>query len=282
MLMFAMGACSIEGTEITIPPTTYPPENSGPSKPIMKEPPRLTVSFGEDDTFDAVTGIYAWSYDNGDGTKSGIDVDSPHPLEMYEYLLPMETTESFVELQFEVPPQSLSVRCWNDTCWGNTMAEYEIATVSGNMLELKGHGYIYELEATWTGENLAANGSVHYVFYIVRHLVQYAHDNPLARTKQTGNIPESSYYGNTVTKILIDGKEYSFEGTDSVTLTDILITLEYDRALVCKCLPDFYVDTELGATYGVSLSGYARCEAGQADLTRGQLELIRKIIENQT
>lgn len=276
LLMLSMTACRTGSEETTIPPTTNPPGSSGPSRPVMKEPPRLTVSFGGGDTFDAITGTYGWNYDNGDGTTTGIEADSPHPLDLYEQLTPVETTVPFVELQFEVSPQSISVRCWDDTCWGNTQAVPEDAVVSGNMLELKGHGYIYEVIATWTGENLAAHGTVHYVFYIVKHNVQYAHDNPLARTSQSG------YCGNTVTRLLIDGTEYAFEGTDSVTLTDLLLHLEYDPDLVCKCLPDLYVETEFGMTYGVSWSGYARCEAGQAALTEEQMAQIRSVVENQT
>lgn len=249
ILMLSMGACSTESTETTMLPTIDPPGNSGPSKPTMKEPPKLTVSFGPGDSFNAANGSYGWSYDNGDGTMSGIKADSPHPLDLMDQLTPMETTVDTLELQFEVQPQSISVRCWNDSLWGNTSAESQKASLSGNMLELKEGGFIYEVEATWTGENLAAEGSVRYVFYIIKHSVQYAHDHNLADTPQTVENPVNEYCGNTITKILIDGIEYSFMGTDSVTLTDILINLEYDPTLVCKCLPDFYVETEFGMTY---------------------------------
>lgn len=282
MLMLFMSACSTENTETTMPPTIDPPGNSGPSKPTMKEPPKLTVSFGPGDSFDAATGTYGWRYDNGDGTMSGIEADSPHPLDLMDHLTPLETTVDMLELQFEVQPQSISVRCWNDSQWGNTGAESQKASLSGNLLELKEGGFIYEVEATWSGENLAAEGTVHYVFYVIKHSVQYAHDHSLADTPQTVENPVTGYCGNTLTTIILDGKEYTFMGSDSVNLTDTLINLEYDPALVCKCLPDFYVETEFGTTYGVSWSGYARCDEGQANLTEEQLDQIRSIVDNQT
>ena len=95
--------------------------------------------------------------------------------------------------------------------------------------------------------------------------------------------PVTGYCGNTVTTIDLDGKTYSFEGSDSVNLRDVLINLKYDPMKVCRCLPEFTVTTELGGPYGVNLSqGYARCSDGQADLTEEQVELIRQILNNQT
>ena len=63
------------------------------------------------------------------------------------------------------------------------------------------------------------------------------------------------------TTIDLDGKTYSFEGSDSVNLTDVLINLKYDPMKLCRCLPEFAVTTELGGPYGVkgrqqSHSGY--------------------------
>jgi hypothetical protein len=282
-MLFAMAACAAQDPAASMPsPTTDPPGSSGPSKPAMKEPPRLTVSFGEGDTFDAeICGFY-WSFANGDGTMSGIKADSPHPLDPQLQLTPIETTESRVELQFEVPPQRISVCCWSDTLIGNTSAPAENASVSGSMLELKPGGYIYEVTAVWNGENLAAEGTVRYVFHLIKHSVQFAHEHTASDASQpTGGEPVA-YCGNTVTKILLGSEEHSFMGSDSVNLTDLLMNLNYDPMLVCKCLPDFYVETEFGMTYGISLSGYARCEEGQADLTGEQLALIRQILENQT
>ena len=101
-----------------------------------------------------------------------------------------------------------------------------------------------------------------------------------AAEPQTVEDPISGYCGSTVTEVTLDGETYSFWGDDSVALTDIVINLAYDPAAVCKCLPEFTVDTEFGDSCGVNLTeNYVRCEAGQAPLTAEQTEAIRGIIE---
>lgn len=101
-----------------------------------------------------------------------------------------------------------------------------------------------------------------------------------AAEPQTVEDPISGYCGNTVTTVTLDGETYSFWGGDSVTLTDIVINLSYDPEAVCRCLPEFTVDTEFGDGYGVNLTeSYVRCEAGQAPLTAEQTETIRGILE---
>ena len=48
---------------------------------------------------------------------------------------------------------------------------------------------------------------------------------------------------------------------------------------VCRCLPEFTVDTEFGG-YDVDLTeSYARCESGQAALTAEQTDSIQGIWE---
>lgn len=110
-----------------------------------------------------------------------------------------------------------------------------------------------------------------------------AHEHQPAETPQTVENPVSGYCGNTVTTVRgwNDGEEegVSFWGGDSVTLTDILINLEYDPETVCRCLPEYRVDTEFGDGYGMNLTeAYARCGAGQAPLTAEQAETIQDII----
>ena len=101
-----------------------------------------------------------------------------------------------------------------------------------------------------------------------------------AAEPQTVEDPVSGYCGNTVTEVTLDGETYSFWGSDSVALTDIVINLSYDPEAVCKCLPEFRVDTEFGEDFGVNLSEfYVRCEAGQASLTAEQAEEIQGILE---
>lgn len=88
------------------------------------------------------------------------------------------------------------------------------------------------------------------------------------------------YCGNTVTEITMAGETFSFWGSDSVSLTDLLINLVYDPEAVCRCGAEFTVDTEFGGGYQVSLSrSFVRCDEGQAALTAAQADIIRAIVE---
>ena len=105
------------------------------------------------------------------------------------------------------------------------------------------------------------------------------HVHAPAAEPETVDDPVSGYCGNTVTTVTVDGETYSFWGSDSVDLTAILENLAYDPGRVCRCMAEFTVDTEFGTGYGVSLTeNFARCEAGQADLTAEQAETIRGVL----
>ena len=107
-----------------------------------------------------------------------------------------------------------------------------------------------------------------------------SHSHTPAEEPLTVEDPVSGYCGNTITEVILNDETYSFWGGDSVTLTDILINLRYDPDQICRCLPEFTVNTEFGSGYGVSLSdAYARCEDGQAALTAEQVEQFRGILE---
>ena len=116
----------------------------------------------------------------------------------------MTTSDVTVELHFDVEPQDFTIRCWSDAYWGQMDAKEEKVTVNGNKLELKEGGYIYEVVATWTGENLAAEGTAYYSFYVI----QDDRCHTLAGQPQTVDDPVTGYCGNTMTTIVLDGNEY--------------------------------------------------------------------------
>ena len=101
------------------------------------------------------------------------------------------------------------------------------------------------------------------------------------RPFQGDNVTEheaAGYCGNTVTTVSREGRG---GGEASSALTDLLLYLDYSGN-VCRCLPEYSVDTEFGTGYGVNLTeGYARFGGGQADLTEEQVEQIREILERQ-
>lgn len=94
----------------------------------------------------------------------------------------------------------------------------------------------------------------------------------------------AGYCGNTITTIscnmLNSGPwERSFWGSESVEITDLLRYLDYSGD-VCRCAPEYTVNTEFGTGYGINLTnGYARYEGGQCDLTEEQVEQLQKIID---
>lgn len=97
----------------------------------------------------------------------------------------------------------------------------------------------------------------------------------------------AGYCGNTVTTVSCAAQpggeswEASFWGDDSVVLTDLLLYLDYSGD-VCKCLPEYRVDTEFGADYGINLTeGYVRHDGGQVSLTAEQTEQIQAILDRQ-
>ena len=255
------------------------PGSNGASRPTSEKPPLLQIRDGAGQSAEAVLGTYSWMYDRGNGIWTGVEADSLHPLQMQEYLTPFVTADDTIELLFDVPPQEIAVRCWSDSSWDDPDAPAEEIPLDENKLELKSGGYIYEVTARWTGENLAAEGTAYYGIYVIRD----GHGHEAAEKAQTVEDPYSGYCGNTMTTIILNGKEYSFEGSDSVYLTDLLLNLAYDPDKLCDCMSEFTVKTEFGGPYGVNLSqSYARYDGGQAELTKEQIEAIRVILNNQT
>lgn len=172
ILIFSMTACQSSG-QISCPAADEPvpinaPGSNGASKPTSKEPPVLLISDESGNTSKANTGTYIWTYDNGDGTKTGVCADSTHPLEWQEFVIPMTTTEETIELKFAVSPQEYSVRRWNESCWEDVDAISEKVEATGDVIELTDGGYIYEVVAKWTGESLNGEGTVHYGFYVIK------------------------------------------------------------------------------------------------------------------
>lgn len=113
------------------------------------------------------------------------------------------------------------------------------------------------------------------------------HTHALSEEDHTVDHEPAGYCGNTMTTVSretrLDGEpwEASFDGSDSVALTDLLLYLDYSGP-VCRCLPEYNVDTEFGTGYGVNLTeGYVRHDGGQVDLTAEQAEEIRAILDRQ-
>ena len=153
---------------------------------VFKEPPELTIVCGEEQAT-ALKGTYSWEYSNGDGTSTGIEADSMHPLDSKEYMneLPLaysykSSVDSFkAHLQFEAAPDEVEIRYWDESCWNDYSAESEeliVQVIEADYVDggfstdytaklLEGN-YIYEVVAKWNSSE-DYGGTARYSFYTV-------------------------------------------------------------------------------------------------------------------
>jgi hypothetical protein len=129
-------------------------------------PPELMLHYNGGSAM-ANLGSHSWNYDKGDGTWGGICVDALHPLDSFENQEPCQAASRYLELEFAYPPDFMTVRCWHQSQQGRSDAPGEEIRLVGNVLELKPHGYIYEVVATWEEGNRPFYGSACYAFYAV-------------------------------------------------------------------------------------------------------------------
>lgn len=100
----------------------------------------------------------------------------------------------------------------------------------------------------------------------------FAEDEQASTGATCGNTTATLYYGEHV---------YPLSGSSAVTVTNILYHLHYDPAMLCSCLPEITIDTELGTGYAISLTDhFVRHDGGQAALTIEQAEVLKQAIED--
>ena len=165
------------------------PKNNAVSQETatLKEPPALTVVYGENNSIEALRGTSSWMYANEDGTWTGIEADSMHPLNAKEYmpyleLLPIITSSRShlkVRMQWDTIPDKVTIRCWSDEYWGQYDAESEEISVKVLCIdssdggapcfsgELKDGNYVYEVIAEWSSAE-TYHGNACYSFYTVK------------------------------------------------------------------------------------------------------------------
>ena len=140
--------------------TTEDPTESGQA--VIDSIPTLSVSYGEEMVLDPRVGEASWKYLNADGTESAIASDGAHPLDGKEsspffVLDPYAETPFEIWLIWELPPSSVMVRYWDESCWGQLEAQpvgRELPSKGGNSayayyFEPQEGNYIYEVIANW-------------------------------------------------------------------------------------------------------------------------------------
>ena len=183
-----------------------------------------------------------------------------------------------VKLHFDVMPTSVSYTCW--PVEPEKGAEVNIGGVEYFREQLaffaKMGGYLYEISATWADNGQGFYGTANYYVYIIGQ----DHSHAIPTEAQTVKDPVTGYCGNTQTTLYVGNKRYAFSLGNSVTLTDILVNLDYQRNKTCRCMAEYTVDTEFGTGYEINLTeGFARYEKGQAELTQAQIDTIAEIIK---
>ena len=267
--------------------------------PSFPEPPVGTLVTPEQEVSMLPLG-YGWFVKQSDGTEIVTIADEPVISAMREFVTPIfigkeqaetvyrpvagsdvyEPTNTLgypVKISWEIPPKSVQCTAWPEAVWEQEgIGEEHISWNPGDIFYAKEGGYLYGFVATWEEDGFY--GSADYYVYIVGGA---DHTHQAATQEQMVVDPVTGYCGNTMTTLYLkNGEKYTFSFGNSVTLTDILVNLDYDPVKVCRCLPEYTVDTEFGTGYGINLSeGYARCDKGQADLTKEQVETIREIIQ---
>ena len=138
------------------------------AKSAPTEPPELTVTNAQGASITAMGGSYDWDYETGGGQRTGAIACGMHPLD--ETLrdstpaleMPIAVSASFyytVTLDFgDCAPDSVTLRYWNEQCWGDTQATAEKLTVQRQddgtyTVELIPSVGIFEVDAQWDTED---------------------------------------------------------------------------------------------------------------------------------
>lgn len=123
-------------------------------------PSHLFVSDGKN-TVEAWRGTSSWLVEDENGLGSGIESDSAHPLDAKDGLPMLAVTKkSTLTLSFEAAPSKITVKRYklNATDYD----DYDEITVTDGSFEAKAGNYVYEVIASWSGQNYS--GTVYYAF----------------------------------------------------------------------------------------------------------------------
>lgn len=159
---------------------------AGSNDTVLTEPPALTVTCGKN-SVEALRGTTSWIYHNEDGTSTGVNTDSMHPLQAKEYMTALELVPTPISsidplkayFQWNIMPDKVLVRYWHEDCWEQFAAESKelpvtIQTVDSDVetapiisADLKDGNYIYEIVAEWNRAE-RYSGKAYYSFYTTK------------------------------------------------------------------------------------------------------------------
>ena len=126
------------------------------------EPPHLRISDGNA-AVTAWRGTCSWLVENEDGTGSGINTDTMHPLDCKEGIPSLKMTKrGLLTFSFEEAPTSITVRRYRLN--SSDYDAYEEIPAEGGTIEVKPGNYLYEVIVKWNHPNQPYGGTVYYAF----------------------------------------------------------------------------------------------------------------------
>ena len=135
-----------------------------PVSKFPNEPPVLAVTDG-DATVYAWRGTSSWMVKKLDGTGTGIQTDSPHPLDCVGDIPALEISkDASLTLTFEAAPNQILVRKYRKAADYDAYEEFEIK----GTLEVEAGNYLYEVIATWDSPLKSYSGKVYYAFCTIK------------------------------------------------------------------------------------------------------------------
>ena len=159
----AVDKCSLcDETRMYTDPEAMAGDVQLPSVPTIfpLAPPHLAVICDETAVY-AWRGTSSWMTVDADGMGSGIESDSPHPLQCKDSLPILEITKkSTISLRFEAAPSKITVKRYKSST--TDYDDFDKIEVNGTSFEAKSGDYVYEIIASWNGTDY--NGTVYYAF----------------------------------------------------------------------------------------------------------------------
>lgn len=149
----------------------------GAKKDALTAPPELTVTNAQGASVTVSSGSYDWNYALGNGEHTGAIACGAHPLDencrdstpVLEMPAALSATAHYVvTLDFgDCAPDSVSLRYWSETCWGDTGAQSETisaerqddGTYTAELIPSVG---IFAVDAAWNTDDY--QGTACYVF----------------------------------------------------------------------------------------------------------------------
>lgn len=146
-LPFFLGTMMDPNGEICSYPTASTQPQAPEPLPSGWSPSDLQISSGDTSILGS-PGSYTWTLEEADGAASTVIACGAAPTDNIERLPLLEAAETTVSLTWDIPPETITARCWADAD-----SQAETAAVEGNTLHLNPSTYVYEVTATWERGN---------------------------------------------------------------------------------------------------------------------------------